>query len=598
MRDKLIYAAIGVPLALVLIVVGVYAYDEIVTDENLPHNVAIEGVDVSRMSPDEASAVLAQYEAERSTTPVTVVVDGHEQELIPANIGFEIDQEAVIDEAWWSRRSSNGFSNFFKWIGSRFAEPVDITVTPTFDEDMLAAVFNDWNTSAIDKPAYDGGVVIVDGAPAPEYPQAGTRIDTEGATEAIAAALADEDPAPVELPLTDITPQVTDADVENAVALAEDLVSEEVILLSDSTGTAVMRFSPAALTSALRSEIVTNSPATVAAYLDEAVLTDIAEKTAPIFEIPPTPASFAFDDETKEISVIPHELGAVVDLDAIPDVVVEAALANEPGTIPMKPGPEPELTTEKAEAMGPWGEVSSFTTYHPCCQSRVVNIQLLADEIRGSWVLPGEEFSVNETAGKRTLAEGYVRAGAIIGGEVTCCDSPVNIGGGTSQFATTLYNAVFFGCYEDVFHQPHSLYFSRYPYVREATLGFPAPDVIFRNDSESVLYIDTTYTSGSITVTLYGNNGGRTCESERSGNTITRVMTHPDGTVTRESWTWNYKSPTSSTTTTTSTTTTAPTTTSSTTTTSTSSTTTTTSSTTTTSTTTTTSSTTTTTAAP
>ena len=101
-----------------------------------------------------------------------------------------------------------------------------------------------------------------------------------------------------------------------------------------------------------------------------------------------------------------------------------------------------------------------------------------------------------------------MRAGAIIGGEVYCCDNPANVGGGTSQFATTFYNAVFFGCYEDVEHQPHSLYFSRYPYVREATLGFPAPDVKFRNDSDAPVFIDTSYTGGSITVTKRSDGFG------------------------------------------------------------------------------------------
>jgi vancomycin resistance protein YoaR len=207
-----------------------------------------------------------------------------------------------------------------------------------------------------------------------------------------------------------------------------------------------------------------------------------------------------------------------------------------------------------AQDMGPFGEVSSFTTKHPCCQSRVTNIQLLADAIRGSIVLPGETFSINDTAGERTTAGGYVRAGAIINGRIQCCDSKINIGGGTSQFATTFYNAVFFGCYEDVFHQPHSLYFSRYPFVREATLGWPLPDVIFRNDSDAVVYIHTEYTPSSITVTFFGNNGGRTCTSERSGNTITRVMEHTDGSVTTQEWSWNYKKPKPEPTTTTTTT--------------------------------------------
>ncbi|MEX1288730.1 MAG: VanW family protein, partial [Acidimicrobiia bacterium] len=103
------------------------------------------------------------------------------------------------------------------------------------------------------------------------------------------------------------------------------------------------------------------------------------------------------------------------------------------------------------------------------------------------------------------------------------------------------YNAMYFGCYEDIFHQPHSIYFSRYPFIREATIGFPAPDLQWRNDTDAVAIIDTSYTPGSITVTIYGNNGGRVCESETSGNTNTRIMTFPDGTVERQSWSWTYR---------------------------------------------------------
>jgi len=302
-------------------------------------------------------------------------------------------------------------------------------------------------------------------------------------------------------------------------------------------------FTPAGLTTALRSETVVHSPATLEVTLDSETLMTIAARSSDRFTIPPVDATFAFDEEARVLAVVPSVRGQVVDIPAIPDAVVTAALGNGSGTLPMTDGEEAALTTELADAMGPLGEVSTFTTRHPCCQSRVTNIQLLADTIGGNLVMPGETFSINDTAGERKAEDGFVRAGAIINGRIQCCDSKINIGGGTSQFATTFYNAVFFGCYEDVFHQPHSLYFSRYPFVREATLGFPAPDVKFRNDSESVVYIDTTYTSGSITVTLFGNNGGRTCTSERSGNTITRVMTWPDGSVTTQDWSWNYKKP-------------------------------------------------------
>ncbi|KAA3637197.1 MAG: hypothetical protein DWP92_08265, partial [Armatimonadetes bacterium] len=460
------------------------------------------------------------------------------------------DEVYVVDQAMRVRRASNGFNNFAKWIGTRIGGVTDIAVVATIDHEALDAILTEWDLTVIDEPAYDGAVVVVNGVPTAEYPQAGTRIDHDPAADLILAAISTGSDEAIVLPLIDIEPRVDDANVDQAVALAKTLVSDAIVLRPEGQTTPLV-FSSAGLTTALRSEIVTHSPATVVPYLDEDVIEAIALMQSKVFEVPPVDASFTFDTETKEISVVPSKVGRMIDIEAIPSVVSKAALGSRSGTIPMIDGAQPALTTEMAEAMGPFGEVSTFTTHHPCCANRVVNIQLLADEINGHWVMPGEIFSINDTAGKRTTAEGYRRAGAIIGGEVVCCDSPVNVGGGTSQFATTFYNAVFFGCYEDIFHQPHSLYFSRYPFVREATLGFPAPDVKFRNDSDAVVYIETSYTPSSITVTLYGNNGGRTCESQRSGNTITRVMTHPDGSVTTQDWTWNYRSKKTTTTTTT-----------------------------------------------
>lgn len=194
--------------------------------------------------------------------------------------------------------------------------------------------------------------------------------------------------------------------------------------------------------------------------------------------------------------------------------------------------------------------VSQFTTYHPAGQARNININLLADMIDGAVVLPGEVFSINDHVGERTEAAGFVRAGAIISGVVYCCDKKVNIGGGTSQFSTTLYNAVFFGAYEDVFHRPHSLYFTRYPVVREATLGFPGPDVKFRNDTAFPVTIRTEYTATSITVKLYGDNEGRSVTTYTVGSvsskdggeaTVYRTIHYANGTSHTDSWTHRYR---------------------------------------------------------
>jgi hypothetical protein len=148
-----------------------------------------------------------------------------------------------------------------------------------------------------------------------------------------------------------------------------------------------------------------------------------------------------------------------------------------------------------------------------------------------------------------------------------------DIGGGVSQFATTIYNAVFYGCYEDIEHKPHSYYFSRYPEVSEATISWPGPDVKFRNNTDAVLIVDTSHTSTSVTVKFFGNNGGKECERElgtrhnfrdppttyeadasvdptdevvvSSGvqgwtNDVKRLIHNPDGSTDVEEWSWTY----------------------------------------------------------
>ncbi len=541
MNRYLIAAAVAVPLVAVLFIGAGYIHDEVMSDGSVSRGVEAAGIDLSRLPAATALTAVAAYEERLVSEPVVLIIDGKEVELDPADVDLAVDEQAVVDEALTIRRSDGMLSNIRSWFATwSSTETIDIPVS--FDRDALAALLSGLSRTAIGKPAYEGAVLVESGLAIPEYPRPGLVIDVDASIPLIASQLETPDRSTVSLPLMPLEPAVTRADVDVAVAKANRLIGEPVVLRK-SGQSATMMFTPTGLASALRSEVVVNSPATLEVSLDDAILREIASRTADEFVVPPLDATFSFDDVTKTFTVIPSVTGLKVDLDAIPAIVTRAALSNRTAVLPMAEGDEAAFTTEMAQAMAPLGEVSSFTTNHPCCENRVRNIQLLADTIRGSIVMPGETFSINETAGQRTLAKGYVRAGAIINGRVECCDNPANVGGGTSQFATTFYNAVFFGCYEDVFHQPHSLYFSRYPFVREATLGFPAPDVKFRNDSDAIVYIDTSYTPSSITVTLYGNNGGRTCTSERSGNTITRVMTWPDGRITTQDWTWFYKQP-------------------------------------------------------
>src|SRR5690606_29940826 len=103
------------------------------------------------------------------------------------------------------------------------------------------------------------------------------------------------------------------------------------------------------------------------------------------------------------------------------------------------------------------------------------------------------------------------------------------VGGGVSQFATTLFNAAFFAGFDFLDYQSHSIYFSRYPYGREATISWPAPDLVIENTTDYPALIWPTYTDTSITVSIYST---KSVQVEDVGQEVsparqcTRVDTH------------------------------------------------------------------------
>ena len=201
------------------------------------------------------------------------------------------------------------------------------------------------------------------------------------------------------------------------------------------------------------------------------------------------------------------------------------------------------------EMKGATSLLGTFTTSFDCCEPRVTNIQLMAETVDGTVIGPGEQFSLNGIAGERTRANGYKPAPTIGEG-----NELVNtVGGGVSQFSTTSYNAAYFAGLQIDAHTPHSFYISRYPPGREATLNYGTIDLLWTNDTGSPVVVRASTTDTSVTVSIYGGNGGRKVRAvtqSRSDNgeggfdiTIDRVIVDGDGSRERDSYTTSYGSP-------------------------------------------------------
>ena len=168
--------------------------------------------------------------------------------------------------------------------------------------------------------------------------------------------------------------------------------------------------------------------------------------------------------------------------------------------LPNRPA-APREAVDRLEALGIVEKVSSFTTQYSCCVGRVTNIQRFAEIVNGSWIKPGGKLSLNETVGRRTEEKGFVPGGFISKGHLV-----EDIGGGVSQFATTIFNAAVRAGLDFEYYQAHSIYFDRYPYGLEATISYPRPDLVITNPTPFGVLIWSSWTDESVTVDIYSTS--------------------------------------------------------------------------------------------
>ncbi|MDH5371631.1 MAG: VanW family protein [Acidimicrobiia bacterium] len=566
-RRTLAIAALAL-LGAFLLVLGAFGLDRFVHSDEVLRNVNVAGVEVSGLDTDTALDALGDYGDTLITNASEFTVAGTTVVLDPASVGFDIDKTSALATARDVGRQGSILRQFGWWIGHLFSSET-VPVEAMMDRDALDQVLAEWERDVIGDLPFPGDVVLVEGTPVASYPTPGTAIDRDAAAGIILASVLSPTGTPEALPTRTVAPPLTEVHVDAAVASATRMLSGPVTLSLDDPKVEVV-FTASDLEQAFETEVVLEpQPLLLVGFSSEAV----AEKLTPLreqLEVPPVDATFEFGEEDDSITINPGRNGTIVDPELAKLALEQAALTvSRTGMMPFEAGAEPEVTTEDLESLGITGLVSKASTSHPCCQARVENIHLFADIVNETIVLPGESLSLNELVGQRTLDRGFKPAPTIIGGKIID-----TVGGGVSQFATTFYNAVFWGGYDDVTHTPHSYYFSRYPEGIEATISWPLPNLEFRNDTEAAVLIKTEYDDTTITVEFYGDTGGRVVEGDVSGRfnftepstdyiandelepgtesvnvegrggwsvTVTRTITEGDGTVREESWLVRYK---------------------------------------------------------
>jgi vancomycin resistance protein YoaR len=450
----------------------------------IPSGVSVSGIDIGGKTKVAAISDLKLQMSKKVKSKINLTAKTASISISPKSAGISLDLEATLENA--PERSFNPI-NLFSLLTSK----TDLMPTVKVDKEKFIKAIRPLEIRTTKSPR-DANIIFKELEPQVVSSLSGTEIDRKKAIKAVKKSWLKKNV--IELSMKTVKPKATAKDATALLDFARQAVSEQ-------------------LTINISAKPIVITPTEIAGSL--AFRTSTSGKLAPIWvkenfvqqvgsrwsKYVREPINASFTMVEGEPRVQPSSDGSDVP-DAKLNQAIIPALSEVGGLRIASVTPElvkAKVTTEMAGGLGIQDVIGTFTTNYPYAEYRLINIHRAAKWMDGTIVQPGEIFSYNKAVGERTEARGFV-PGIMIDNGVLKKD----LGGGVSQVATTTWNAAWFSGLELVQHKPHSFYISRYPAGRESTVAWPNVDVKFKNNSGHPIFVDTSFTSSSVTVSIYG----------------------------------------------------------------------------------------------
>lgn len=207
------------------------------------------------------------------------------------------------------------------------------------------------------------------------------------------------------------------------------------------------------------------------------------------------------DPQTMEVSE--EATGLDFDLEAL-KAAYQSAERGETFSIPVTVV-EPKVTKKELEGGLFRDLLGEATSTVSGSATRRNNVKLATAACNGVILLPGEEFSYNNTTGPRSKAKGYGAAPAYVNGATVD-----EVGGGVCQGSSTIYYALLQTNLEIVERRAHRYAVGYVPDGMDATVSYGGIDLRFRNNTDyPVKIVTSNYDSGGahkLNVKIYGTN--------------------------------------------------------------------------------------------
>ncbi|MFC4005403.1 VanW family protein [Prauserella oleivorans] len=471
-----------------------YLLDLLMSIGDVPRGVTVAGVEVGGMSRAAAESTLRRELQPRLTDPLPVRAGDVSARLDPTSAGLGLDWAGTVERA--GSQPLNPLTRLTSFFVTR-----EVGVAATTDDERLRAALGTLATERINHGVTEGGVGFRavaggDGAVRPYaiQPRQGQWLtDFDAAMAAVKAGWLTEDAVTVPVHVTPA--RTSPAGVREALDRTRPLVSGPVTVRGAGSTVAL---TPKQIGDALRYTPIGDGDLRM--DLDRASLERILSPRLRGTEQQAADARIVFASSGP--SVAPAEPGRDIDWQRTFAPFFQVAGRQQDRVLPVVYNVRsPGVSTQELASLGIKEVVGEFTT--DGLEGAVAqNVETIAAAVNGAVVRPGETFSLDARTGSRTASQGYVTAPLHEDGS-----GPPVIGGGVSQFTSTLYNAAYLAGLGDAGHTHHTHYVDRYPPARDAVSlrdDGSSVDLSFTNDLARGVAVQAFTDGDSVTVRIWG----------------------------------------------------------------------------------------------
>ncbi|SDR70259.1 Putative peptidoglycan binding domain-containing protein [Brevibacterium sandarakinum] len=481
-------------IIIVLVLAAGYLVIGFLTGRVLSPGTTVAGIDIGGKSTTAAEATLREELGGQADEEIELKAGKPTASLDPEKAGVSFDIPETIGQATGFTLDPRVLWN--RLFGDDEIDPV-ISIDDTSFEDATGKV-----TESLKVDPVDAEVSYAKSTPKLKDGAHGQNVSSEQVRTAIEDSWLRNEGALL-VNATEVDPDITTAEAKDVVdGFAADAVSKDLSVKAEPAKDAdadvdggELTISPAIIAKTLTFE--PKDSKLVPAFDEEDLQKRVLAANTDVGK-PAKDASFTIKDGKPE--VVESETGIGIEMDELTTAVTDAIKGDTDTPTVTLASVKPDFTTKDAKKADVSDVMSEFSTGYSSEPARDTNLKVASKTVSGTVVQPGEQFSLNETLGQRTAANGYKAAGVISNGQMA-----EDYGGGVSQVSTTLFNAAFFAGFDLDEHQAHSRYISRYPEGREATLDWTTIDMKFTNTSKSPIVLDMSVSDGEVHAKVFGD---------------------------------------------------------------------------------------------